>query len=51
MRDDLGKLMDELRAESAKFDESKQRYLERQARVEEKVTARKVVTTPGARRI
>jgi acyl-[acyl-carrier-protein] desaturase len=51
MRDDLGKLMEELSAESAKFEESKQRYLERQTRVEEKVTARKVVTTQGARRI
>jgi acyl-[acyl-carrier-protein] desaturase len=51
MRDDLAKLMEELGAESAKFEESKQRYLERQTRVEEKVTARKVVTTQGARRI
>ncbi|HEY0226613.1 MAG TPA: acyl-ACP desaturase [Mycobacterium sp.] len=39
MRDDLGKLMEELAAESAKFDESKQRYLERQARISEKLAA------------
>ncbi|SPM38742.1 acyl-ACP desaturase [Mycobacterium numidiamassiliense] len=40
MRDDLGKLMDELAAESAKFEESKQRYLARQNRVSEKLAAK-----------
>jgi acyl-[acyl-carrier-protein] desaturase len=40
MRDDLGTLMDELEAESAKFEESKQRYLDRQLRMSEKAAAR-----------
>jgi acyl-[acyl-carrier-protein] desaturase len=40
MRDDLGKLMEELAAESAKFEESKQRYLARQNRVSEKLAAK-----------
>jgi acyl-[acyl-carrier-protein] desaturase len=47
MRDDLGKLMVELEAECDKFDASKQRYLERQARMAEKITAQKVLTTKG----
>ncbi len=49
MRDDLGELIDELAAESAKFDESKQRYLERQARVSEKKTAHNRRTAQVAR--
>jgi acyl-[acyl-carrier-protein] desaturase len=40
MRDDLGTLMEELAAESAKFEESKQRYLARQNRVSEKLAAK-----------
>ncbi|MGB8386977.1 acyl-ACP desaturase [Mycobacterium sp.] len=47
MRDDLGKLIEELEAECDKFEASKQRYLERQARVAEKITARKLLTTKG----
>ncbi|ETW21566.1 acyl-ACP desaturase [Mycobacterium gastri] len=47
MRDDLAKLMEELEAECDKFEASKQRYLARQARMDERITARKVLTTKG----
>jgi acyl-[acyl-carrier-protein] desaturase len=43
MRDDLGKLVEELEEASQKFEESKQRRLEREARKAEKLTARKVL--------
>jgi acyl-[acyl-carrier protein] desaturase len=49
MRDDLGKLMEELAAEADKFEESKRRYLKRQARVSEKTAARNGLTVPVAR--
>lgn len=51
MRDDLGKLMEELEAECDKFEESKQRYLERQAKMTERMTARKVLSTKGTLRM
>ncbi|MGB9302890.1 MAG: acyl-ACP desaturase [Mycobacterium sp.] len=47
MRDDLGLLIKELEAASDKFDESKQRYLEREARKTERITASKVLKTEG----
>lgn len=47
MRDDLGVLIKELEVASDKFDESKQRYLEREARKAEKITAGKVLKTQG----
>ncbi|WP_407685338.1 acyl-ACP desaturase [Mycobacterium sp. HUMS_1102779] len=47
MRDDLGLLVKELEEAGAKFDESKQRYLEREARRTEKITASKVLKTQG----
>src|SRR6202007_340259 len=47
MRDDLGVLIKELEVASDKFDESKQRYLEREARKTEKITAGKVLKTEG----
>jgi acyl-[acyl-carrier-protein] desaturase len=47
MRDDIGALMEELEKECDKFEASKQRYLERQARMAEKITARKVLSTKG----
>jgi acyl-[acyl-carrier-protein] desaturase len=47
MRDDLGVLIKELEVASDKFDESKQRYLEREARKTEKITASKVLSTKG----
>jgi acyl-[acyl-carrier-protein] desaturase len=47
MRDDLGLLIKELEVASDKFDESKQRYLEREARKTERITARKVLKTDG----
>jgi len=47
MRDDLGLLIKELEQASDKFDESKQRYLEREVRRTEKITASKVLTTKG----
>ncbi|KZS68564.1 acyl-ACP desaturase [Mycobacterium kansasii] len=47
MRDDLALLMEELEAECDKFEASKQRYLARQARMDERITARKVLTTKG----
>jgi acyl-[acyl-carrier-protein] desaturase len=51
MRDDIGALMEELEKECDKFDASKQRYLERQARMSEKITAQKVLTTKGTLRM
>jgi acyl-[acyl-carrier protein] desaturase len=47
LRDDLGVLIKELEVASDKFDESKQRYLEREARKTEKLTAGKVLKTEG----
>lgn len=47
MRDDLGLLVKELQDASEKFEESKQRYLEREARKTEKITASKVLQTKG----
>jgi acyl-[acyl-carrier-protein] desaturase len=47
MRDDLAVLIKELEQASDKFDESKQRYLEREARKTEKITASKVLKTKG----
>ncbi len=47
MRDDLGVLIKELEEASDKFDESKQRYLEREARRTERITASKVLKTKG----
>jgi acyl-[acyl-carrier-protein] desaturase len=47
MRDDLAVLIKELEQASDKFDESKQRYLEREARKTEKITASKVLNTKG----
>ncbi|OSC39089.1 acyl-ACP desaturase [Mycobacterium decipiens] len=51
MQDDLGKLMEELEGECDKFEESKQRYLARQARMADKMTARKVLSTKGTLRM
>jgi acyl-[acyl-carrier-protein] desaturase len=45
MRDDLGKLVEELEEASQKFEESKQRRLEREARKAEKLTAAKVLAS------
>ncbi|MCV7100891.1 acyl-ACP desaturase [Mycobacterium palustre] len=47
MRDDLALLVKELEEASDKFDESKQRYLEREARKTEKITASRVLETKG----
>ncbi len=47
MRDDLGLLIKELEEASDKFEESKQRYLEREARRTEKITASNVLKTHG----
>ena len=47
MRDDLALLIKELKESCEKFEESKQRYLEREARKAEKITARKVLSTEG----
>ena len=47
MRDDLATLIKELEQASDKFDESKQRYLEREARKTERITASKVLKTKG----
>jgi acyl-[acyl-carrier-protein] desaturase len=47
MRDDLGALMEELEQECDKFDASKQRYLEREARTSKKVTAYELHKTAG----
>jgi acyl-[acyl-carrier-protein] desaturase len=45
MRNDLGLLVKQLEEASVKFDESKQRYLERDARRTERITAGKVLKT------
>lgn len=47
MRDDLAVLVKELEQASDKFEESKQRYLEREARKTERITASKVLRTEG----
>ncbi|WP_420866672.1 acyl-ACP desaturase [Mycobacterium ulcerans] len=47
MRDDLGVLIKELEQAGDKFDESKQRYLEREERRAEKITASRVLKTEG----
>jgi acyl-[acyl-carrier-protein] desaturase len=47
MRDDLALLVKELEEASDKFDESKQRYLEREARRTEKITASRVLKSQG----
>jgi acyl-[acyl-carrier-protein] desaturase len=47
MRDDLGLLVDELEEACAKFELSKQRHLEREARRAEKITANRVLSTTG----
>ncbi|BBX97167.1 acyl-ACP desaturase [Mycobacterium lacus] len=47
MRDDLAVLIKELEQAADKFDESKRRYLEREARRTEKITASKVLKTEG----
>jgi len=47
MRDDLALLVKELEEAGDKFEESKQRYLEREARKTEKITASKVLKTDG----
>ncbi|BBX62414.1 acyl-ACP desaturase [Mycobacterium saskatchewanense] len=47
MRDDLAVLVKELEAASDKFEESKQRYIEREARRTERITASKVLRTEG----
>jgi acyl-[acyl-carrier-protein] desaturase len=47
MRDDLAVLIKELEQASDKFDESKQRYLEREARKTERITASRVLKTQG----
>ena len=47
MRDDLGVLIKELEVASDKFDESKQRYLGREARKAERITAGRVLKTEG----
>ncbi|MGO9385128.1 MAG: acyl-ACP desaturase [Mycobacterium sp.] len=47
MRDDLAVLIKELEQASDKFDESKQRYLDREARKTERITASKVLRTEG----
>jgi acyl-[acyl-carrier-protein] desaturase len=48
LRDDLGVLINDLEVASDKFDESKQRYLEREARKAEKITAARVLKTEVA---
>jgi acyl-[acyl-carrier-protein] desaturase len=47
MRDDLAVLIKELEVASDKFEESKQRYIEREARKTERITANKVLRTEG----
>ncbi|WP_431195998.1 acyl-ACP desaturase [Mycobacterium camsae] len=47
MRDDLAVLIKELEAASEKFEESKHRYLEREARKAERITAARVLKTQG----
>ncbi len=48
MRDDLALLVTELEEASDKFDESKQRYLDREARKTDKITARRALKAEGA---
>ncbi|MGV0716200.1 acyl-ACP desaturase [Mycolicibacterium sp. XJ662] len=48
MRDDLGVLVEELEEASQKFEESKQRRLEREARKAEKLTAKKVLASSSS---
>src|ERR1700684_1809517 len=47
MRDDVGAHIKELEAACEKFEVSKQRYLEREARRTEKISARRVLSTKG----
>ena len=47
MRDDLAVLIKELEQASDTFDDSKQRYLDREARKIEKITARRALKTEG----
>jgi acyl-[acyl-carrier-protein] desaturase len=47
MRDDLGLLVDELEEACAKFEVSKQRHLEREARRAERITAQRVLPSAG----
>ena len=47
MRDDLAVLVKELEAACEKFELSKQRYLEREARRTESITAAKALKTEG----
>ncbi|WP_301146667.1 acyl-ACP desaturase [Mycobacterium simiae] len=51
LRDDLGKLIEELEVECDKFEQSKSRYLERQARLNGHSTARNVLNTEGTLRM
>jgi len=51
MRDDLGLLMKELEEACDKFEVSKQRYLEREARRAERITANRVLHTAGTLRM
>ena len=48
MRDDLGLLVKELEDACDKFEVSKQRYLEREARKAEKLTAKRVLASARA---
>ncbi|MFV8320682.1 acyl-ACP desaturase [Mycobacterium sp. 23] len=47
MRDDLAVLIKEIEQAAEKFDESKQRYLDREARKAERITAARVLKTEG----
>ena len=47
LRDDIGVLIQEIEEACDKFDESKQRYIEREARRTERITASKVLKTAG----
>ncbi len=47
MRDDLAVLIKELEQASEKFEDSKQRYIEREARKAERITAARVLKTQG----
>ena len=48
MRDDLGKLVEELEEACDKFEESKRRRLERQARMAEKATAKRALASASS---
>jgi acyl-[acyl-carrier-protein] desaturase len=48
MRDDLGVLVEELQETCDKFEEAKQRRLEREVRKAEKLTAKKVLASSAA---